>query len=91
MDLKAAFEAGGFACTLARTLAEGRTALESLFDLIVLDVQLPDGDGVAFLAELKAAVKTRAIPVILLSLEGDVRARVRGLETGADEYRRIYR
>ncbi len=87
MDLKTAFEAGGYACTVATTLAAGRAALhKSLFDLIVLDVQLPDGDGVEFLAELKAAAETRAIPVILLSLEADVRARVRGLTTGADEY-----
>jgi CheY-like chemotaxis protein len=86
MDLKAAFEADGFACTLARTLTEGRAALQSRFDLIVLDVQLPDGDGVEFLAELKAAASTRATPIILLSVEADVRARVRGLTTGADEY-----
>jgi two-component system, NtrC family, sensor kinase len=87
MDLKSAFEGGGYDCTLAATLAAGRAALQkSLFDLIVLDVQLPDGDGVGFLSELKATVETRAIPVILLSLESDVRARVRGLTTGADEY-----
>ena len=87
MDLKKAFEAGGYDCTLAASLAEGRAALhKGLFDLIVLDVQLPDGDGVGFLSELKATVETRSIPVILLSLEADVRARVRGLTTGADEY-----
>ena len=87
MDLKSAFEGGGYACALAASLAEGRAAmLEARFNLIVLDVQLPDGDGVEFLAELKAASDTRSIPVILLSLEADVRARVRGLTTGADEY-----
>ncbi len=87
MGLKTAFEADGYACTVASTLAAGREALrQSLFDLIVLDVQLPDGDGVEFLAELKIAAQTRAIPVILLSVEADVRARVRGLVTGADEY-----
>ena len=37
--------------------------------LIVLDVVLPDGDGLAFLVELKAAETTRAIPVLLLSGE----------------------
>jgi len=51
----------------------------------VLDVHLRDGDGVEFIAELKAVAETRAIPAILLSLEADVRARVRGL-TGADDY-----
>ncbi|HEX3409492.1 MAG TPA: response regulator, partial [Candidatus Binataceae bacterium] len=87
MDLKAAFEAGGYTCGLAATLAAGRETLQqSLFDLIVLDVQFPDGDGVEFLAELKLAAETSAIPVILLSVEADVRARVRGLVTGADEY-----
>jgi DNA-binding response OmpR family regulator len=87
MDLKKAFDAGGYLCIVAGTLAEGRACLQkSTFDLIVLDVQLPDGDGVEFLAELKADADTRAIPVILLSLEADVRARVRGLTTGADEY-----
>jgi CheY-like chemotaxis protein len=87
IDLKSAFEAGGYSCALAASLAEGRAALlESRFNLIVLDVQLPDGDGVEFLAELKAAPETRSIPVILLSLEADVRARVRGLTTGANEY-----
>jgi two-component system, NtrC family, sensor kinase len=87
MDLKRAFEAGGYACTLGASLAEGRAALhKTVFDLIVLDVQLPDGDGVGFLSELKATAETRPIPVILLSLEADVRSRVRGLTTGADEY-----
>ncbi|MGC2443166.1 response regulator [Candidatus Binatus sp.] len=87
MDLKSAFETGGYACTLAATLAAGRAALrDGIFNLIVLDVQLPDGDGVSFLSELKATIETRAIPVIMLSLEADVRARVRGLTTGADEY-----
>src|SRR5580698_2357892 len=87
MDLKTAFESYGYFCALAATLAAGRTALHnSLFNLIVLDVQLPDGDGIEFLAELKAADQTRAIPVILLSSEADARARVRGLTTGAEEY-----
>ncbi len=71
MDLNSAFEGGGYDCTLAPSLAAARAALQkSLFDLIVLDVQLPDGDGVVFLSELKAAVETRAIPVILLVARG---------------------
>ena len=87
MDLKAAFDAGGFACTVVPSLTDGRAVLQqNRFDLIVLDVQLPDGDGVDFLAELKATPSTRAIPVILLSVEADVRSRVRGLMTGAEEY-----
>ena len=88
MDLKSTFEKTGvYACTVATTLAAGRAALQqSHFDLIVLDVQLPDGNGIEFLAELKAAAETRATPVIMLSLEEEVRTGVRGLATGADEY-----
>ncbi len=87
MDLQAAFMAGGYDCTSVATLAVGRAALQQrAFDLIVLDVHLRDGDGVEFIAELKAVAETRAIPAILLSLEADVRARVRGLTTGADDY-----
>ena len=83
MDLKGAFEARGYECTLAASLAAGRAALQkSLFDLIVLDVQLPDGDGVGFLSELKATVETRAIPFIRLA---DTMRRA--LQTGADSRR----
>src|SRR5262249_31446131 len=56
------------------------------FDLIVLDVLLPDGDGIDLLKELKGEAATAGIPVMLLSTEADVRDRIRGLRTGADEY-----
>jgi len=52
----------------------------------VLDVQLPDGDGVDLLRDLKSTPATAAAPVILLSIEAQVRDRVRGLETGAEDY-----
>jgi DNA-binding response OmpR family regulator len=87
MDLGEAFELAGFAGTLCSTVTEARRVLSSDgFDLIILDVLLPDADGIEFLRELKNAPAIASTPVMLLSSEAEVRDRVRGLKTGADEY-----
>ena len=87
MDLQEAFESIGLAVTTTETLAAARkTLVENPFSLIILDVLLPDGDGLELLREVKNAPGTAAVPVILLSTEAEVCDRVRGLKTGADEY-----
>lgn len=87
MDLQEAFEAGGFATTACEVLASARNALaRQTFSLVVLDVMLPDGDGIELLREIKSTPATAATPVILLSTEAEVHERVRGLKTGADDY-----
>jgi DNA-binding response OmpR family regulator len=87
MDLGEAFELAGFTNTLCSTLAETRQAISAgFFALIILDVLLPDGDGIEFLKELRTSPSTAATPVMLLSSEAEVADRVRGLSTGADEY-----
>lgn len=53
------------------------------FDLIVLDINLPDGNGLVFLKECK---KTYATPIILLTANDMERDVVMGLELGADDY-----
>lgn len=59
-------------------------ALAGPFDCIVLDLMLPGRDGIEVLQELRAArVRT---PVLILSARGEVDDRVRGLDTGADDY-----
>lgn len=86
MDLREMLESGGFAVTTCETLAAARAVLASeRFSLVILDVLLPDGDGVALLREIKSD-PARAVPVMLLSTEAEVRDRVRGLQTGADAY-----
>lgn len=71
--------------TLCRTLSAARSSLAAGdFDLLVLDVNLPDGSGLDFLQQLRARGET--IPVILLTandMETDI---VAGLESGADDY-----
>ena len=71
--------------TLAATWAEGleRAGLAS-FDVIVLDVRLPGGDGFGLCAELRRRRVTT--PVLMLTALDAVDDRVRGLEVGADDY-----
>ncbi|ADW17371.1 two component transcriptional regulator, winged helix family [Desulfobulbus propionicus DSM 2032] len=70
------------------TAGDGALALEKVFadpfDLIVLDLMLPEKDGFTVLRELRAeGVKT---PVLMLTAKGEVDSRVKGLDLGADDY-----
>jgi DNA-binding response OmpR family regulator len=87
MDLAEAFEAAGFQCQSCASVAEARQALaRGPVDVLVLDVLLPDGDGLALLAEVRAAPSGGEVAVLMLSTEAEVKDRIRGLKTGADEY-----
>jgi DNA-binding response OmpR family regulator len=87
MDLKEALEDAGFETALCATAAAARDLLRRQpQDLLILDVLLPDEDGLEFLRELKSSEATRATPVMLLSSEDEVRDRILGLKTGAEEY-----
>jgi len=72
------------------TAASGREALEAARkhppDLVVADVMMPELDGFALLAALRAERETRAAPVILLSARAGEEARIQGLAAGADDY-----
>ncbi|MGI3184074.1 phosphate regulon transcriptional regulator PhoB [Nioella aestuarii] len=61
-------------------------ARETPPDVIVLDWMLPNVSGIEVCRQLKAADETRKIPVIMLSARSEEVDRVRGLETGADDY-----
>ena len=74
----------GFVVDLARTGPEGRNlALDGDYDLLVLDVMLPGIDGFAVLETVR---KSKAMPVLMLTARDDVADRVRGLQSGADDY-----
>ncbi|HEY1957262.1 MAG TPA: response regulator [Polyangiaceae bacterium] len=84
MDLEEAFAEAGLRPTLCATAETARAALaREAFDLLVLDVRLPDADGVTFMSEVR---RSSEIPIILLSSEAEVHDRLRGLRTGASEY-----
>ncbi|HVV45125.1 MAG TPA: response regulator, partial [Bryobacteraceae bacterium] len=55
-------------------------------DLIVVDHHLPGKNGNDFCREVKANVNTRAIPVLMLTVDDSDTAQMRGLESGADDY-----
>jgi DNA-binding response OmpR family regulator len=87
MDLAEAFGSAGFQPVPCASVREARDALaEKPADVIVLDVLLPDGDGVALLKELRATPAGGRAVVLMLSSEAEVKDRIRGLQTGADEY-----
>ncbi|ETX29323.1 response regulator [Roseivivax isoporae] len=75
----------GFACDVARSLADARAFVEVQgFDLVILDIQLPDGDGRTLLRELRR--RRDGTPVLMLSASFSVETRVGSLDEGADDY-----
>jgi DNA-binding response OmpR family regulator len=76
---------GGYTVRLAENLAEARQSIaESVPDLIVLDIMLPDGSGLDFLAELRAG--DISIPVLLLTALSETSDELKGIEAGGDDY-----
>ena len=74
----------GFVVDLARTGVDGRhLALNDDYDLIVLDVTLPEIDGWSVLKHIRQVKQT---PVVMLTAKDQVDDRVKGLELGADDY-----
>jgi DNA-binding response OmpR family regulator len=77
----------GFDVTAAASLAAGREALRSSpFDALVLDLMLPDGDGLDLTRELRNDTRTRRLPLLMLTARGEPLDRILGLEIGADDY-----
>ncbi len=86
-DLSDAFADAGLPTIACASVKEARAALASQqVGLIILDVILPDGDGVDLLKEIRATPVGAGIPVLMLSTEAEVRDRIRGLATGSNDY-----
>lgn len=80
-------EAEGFRVTQAASGDEGLAALrDDPPDVLVLDWMLPGVSGIEICRRLRARPETRGLPVIMLSARSEEVDRVRGLETGADDY-----
>jgi len=73
-----------------RTANSGEAALaavaEQLPDLILLDVMMPGIDGFEVARRLKADARTSAVPFIMITALEDHESRLKGLETGAEEF-----
>lgn len=80
-------EKEGFSVTRAMDGEEGLlSAIETLPDIILLDWMLPNLSGIEVCRQLKRKKETAEIPVIMLTARGEETDRVRGLDTGADDY-----
>ncbi|MEZ5684808.1 MAG: phosphate regulon transcriptional regulator PhoB [Paracoccaceae bacterium] len=80
-------EAEGFRVVQAADGEEGMLmALEEEPDLILLDWMLPKLSGIEVCRRLRAQAQTRLIPIVMLSARSEDVDKVRGLETGADDY-----
>jgi len=87
MDLRGLLNGAGFQVTACETRALAQKVLRSrTFALAILDVLLPDGDGIELLREIRAATNPVHTPVILLSAETEVKHRIQALGAEADEY-----
>ena len=80
-------ERDGFRCRQVGTGADAlRAARASTPDLVVLDLMLPQGDGLEVCRRLRAEPATARVPIIMLTAKSDEVDRVVGLELGADDY-----
>jgi len=78
-------EIDGYNVVSASTTRDGRVAaMKRNPDLIVLDVMLPDGDGIELCKQLRAEGRTE--PIIMVTAKGAEMDKVLALETGADDY-----
>ncbi|WP_428775045.1 response regulator transcription factor [Vibrio sp.] len=79
------FQQEGIMVTHATNGVDGlHEALTEDFDVVILDIMLPQKDGFEVLAELRG--QGHSVPVIILSAKHSVEERVQGLQSGADDY-----
>lgn len=75
--------------TQASNLKEALHLVENgreYFDLILLDVSLPDGNGIKLISKLKESFPSKAVPILVLSSDSDVVTKVGAFGMGADDY-----
>lgn len=83
--LRGALGRAGFAVDTVDLCADARAALAvTSYDAAILDLGLPDGDGIRLLSELRSG--GNRIPILVLTARDAVEDRVCGLDTGADDY-----
>ena len=74
----------GFEVSLAKDAAEAQELMaQKEFNLLIVDVMMPNEDGVRFTAAMRQSAST---PIIMLTARGEFDDRIKGLEAGADDY-----
>ena len=84
--MRFALEEGGFRVLEAGHADDARKLINERPDLVLLDWMLPGRSGLELAAQIKQSPKTRGMPIIMISARGEEEDRVKGLDTGADDY-----
>lgn len=84
--IKFNLEAEGYNILMAADGKEGLEKVDSSIDLIVLDLMLPEMDGLTFCKKIRNHNKYSNIPIIMLTAKGEEIDKILGLEMGADDY-----
>ena len=80
-------EKDGYAVTLASDGGQGLAKFRAIKpDLVLLDLMLPEEDGISILKKLRSEPATKKLPIILLTAKSSEYDKVMGLENGADDY-----
>ena len=83
--LKSGLRRAGFIVEIVHLCADAREALAlTAYDVAILDLGSPDGDGLKLLTQVRAA--HNRVPILILTARDAVEDRVSGLDTGADDY-----
>lgn len=86
-DLRGALFRAGFRVTACNSIASAKKALQGgSFDVVILDMQLPDGSGLELLRAIRGAPGDAYVPILIVSSAVDVERRVRSLGLSADDY-----
>ncbi len=83
--LAEALNSAGFGVDVAQTVAEFEShAASSKYDLMIVDLGLPDGDGLTAIKHFRS--KGQSTPILVITARGTIDERVTGLDAGADDY-----
>ena len=83
--VRTGLQLAGYVVDWVHHIEDGRTALRACeYDSLLLDLGLPDGDGMTLIAELRDS--HRSLPILVLSARDRITDRVRALDLGADDY-----
>jgi two-component system phosphate regulon response regulator PhoB len=84
--LRKAFDADCVLTSVFNLENADKALLQNEFDLILLDIVLPDGDGLEFCARIRTSTKSRDVPIIFLTGKSDLAAKSIGFSLGAEDY-----
>ena len=83
-ELLDSLRASGFSVDIAVSVSDATVSMNRQYDLVLLDLGLPDGDGLDLCRTMRGC--GRSVPIIVLTARDSPQERVRGLDVGADDY-----